>query len=114
MRATADVRGTGASARAIMSSLLGQLRSTSATARSATSTLPKMIRALTSGTLLGWQERPDQATDMSQLSATATIAKGQATTNDLFLAGPLVRMTGAGTVDLGRRCWLSGSSRNWS
>jgi AsmA protein len=40
---------------------------------------------------------------MSQLSATATIAKGQATTNDLFLAGPLVRMTGAGTVDLGSK-----------
>ncbi|HEU4804563.1 MAG TPA: AsmA-like C-terminal region-containing protein, partial [Nitrobacter sp.] len=54
-------------------------------------------------TLSGWQERPDQTTDMSQLSATATIAQGQATTNDLFLAGPLVRMTGAGTVDLGSK-----------
>ena len=60
-----------------------------------------MIRALTSGTLSGWQQRPDQTTDLSQLSATATIAQGKATTSDLFLAGPLVRMTGAGTVDLG-------------
>jgi AsmA protein len=62
--------------------------------------IAKMIRALTSGALSGWQERPDQTTDLSQLSATATIAQGKAATNDLFLAGPLVRMTGAGTVDL--------------
>lgn len=31
------------------------------------------------------------------------MAKGQATTNDLFLTGPLVRMTGAGTIDLGSK-----------
>jgi AsmA protein len=65
--------------------------------------IAKMIRALTSGALSGWQERPDQTTDLSQLSATATIAQGQATTSDLYLAGPLVRMTGAGTVDLGSK-----------
>ncbi|MEO6946001.1 MAG: AsmA-like C-terminal region-containing protein, partial [Nitrobacter sp.] len=65
--------------------------------------LAKMIRALTSGTLSGWQQRPDQTTDLSQLSATATIAQGRATTNNLFLAGPLVRMTGAGIVDLGSK-----------
>ena len=59
-----------------------------------------MIRTLTSGTLSGWQERPDETTDLSQFSATASIAQGQAKTSDLFLSGPLVRMTGAGTVDL--------------
>ncbi|HRO00234.1 MAG TPA: AsmA-like C-terminal region-containing protein, partial [Nitrobacter sp.] len=103
MRATTDVRGIGASLRAIMSSLAG---TASIDVRDGTIrdlNIAKMIRALTSGTLSGWQARPDQTTDLSQLSATATIAEGQATTNDLYLAGPLVRMTGAGSVDLGAK-----------
>jgi AsmA protein len=59
-----------------------------------------MIRSLTSGTLSGWQEGKEQTTDLSQLSASFRIEKGQATTSDLNLVGPLVKMTGAGTVDL--------------
>jgi AsmA protein len=50
--------------------------------------------------LSGWQEGRDQTTDLTQLSASFRVEQGQATTNDLTLAGPLVRMTGAGTVDL--------------
>jgi AsmA protein len=103
MRATADVRGGGASLRAIMSSLTGTASVDVRDGAIRNLNIAKMIRALTSGTLSGWQERPDQTTDMSQLSATATIAQGQATTSDLFLAGPLVRMTGGGTVDLGSK-----------
>jgi AsmA protein len=100
MRATADVRGTGANLRAIMASLTGAASIDVRDGAIRNLNIAKMIRALTSGTLAGWQERPEQTTDLSQLSATATIAQGQATTNDLFLAGPLVRMTGTGTVDL--------------
>jgi AsmA protein len=59
-----------------------------------------MIRSLTSGTLSGWQQGRDQTTDLTQLSASFRIEQGQATTTDLTLAGPLVRMTGGGTVDL--------------
>ncbi|GEC15731.1 AsmA family protein [Nitrobacter winogradskyi] len=103
MRATADVRGAGASLRAIMSSLAGTASIDVRDGAIRNLNIAKMIRALTSGTLSGWQERPDQTTDLSQLSATATIAKGQATTNDLFLTGPLVRMTGAGSLDLGAK-----------
>ncbi|GAB1717935.1 MAG: AsmA [Nitrobacter sp.] len=103
MRATADVRGTGANLRAILSSLTGSASIDIRDGAIRHLNIAKMIRALTSGTLSGWQKRPDQATDLSQLSATATIAKGRAVTNDLFLAGPLVRMTGAGTVDLGSK-----------
>src|SRR6202022_2028633 len=54
----------------------------------------------TSGALSGWQEGKEQATDLTQLSASFRIEKGQATTSDLNLVGPLVRVTGAGTVDL--------------
>ena len=59
-----------------------------------------MIRSLTSGTLSGWQEGKDEATDLPQLAASFRIERGQATTGDLMLAGPLVRMTGAGTVNI--------------
>jgi AsmA protein len=62
--------------------------------------IAKMIRSLTSGTLSGWQQGRDQTTDLTQLSASFRVEQGQATTSDLALAGPLVRMTGAGTVDL--------------
>ena len=56
---------------------------------------------LTSGTLSGWQESQEKATDLSQLSASFQIDKGQANTTDLNLVGPLVKMTGTGTIDLG-------------
>src|SRR6202022_4113378 len=60
----------------------------------------QMIRSLTSGTLTGWQEGKEQTTDLSQLSASFRIDKGLATSSDLNLVGPLVRMTGTGTIDL--------------
>jgi AsmA protein len=64
----------------------------------------QMIRSLTSGTLSGWQANQDnsreQSTDLSQLSASFRIDKGQAVTTDLNLTGPLVRVTGAGTIAL--------------
>ncbi|WP_439923862.1 AsmA family protein [Nitrobacter sp. JJSN] len=103
MRATADVQASGNSLRAIMASLAGTASVDVRDGAIRNLNIAKMIRALTSGTLSGWQERPDQTTDLSQLSATATIAQGKAATNDLFLAGPLVRMTSAGTVDLGAK-----------
>jgi AsmA protein len=60
-----------------------------------------MIRSLTTGMLSGWQANQDpaqeQSTDLSQLSASFRIDKGQAVTTDLTLIGPLVRVTGAGT-----------------
>lgn len=64
----------------------------------------QMIRSLTSGTLSGWQDSQnnsqEQSTDLSQLSASFRIDKGQAVTTDLNLIGPLVRVTGAGTIAL--------------
>jgi AsmA protein len=63
----------------------------------------KMVRNLTTGILTGWQESPDEKTDFAALGASFKIAKGQAQTTDLHLEGPLVRMTGAGTVDLAGR-----------
>jgi AsmA protein len=63
----------------------------------------QMIRQLTASTLSGWQEGKEQTTDLTQLSASFRIDRGQATTTDLNLVGPLVKVTGAGTIDLGTR-----------
>jgi AsmA protein len=62
-----------------------------------------MIRSLTASPLAGWQEGKEQTTDLTQLSASFRIEKGQATSSDLNLVGPLVKMTGAGTIDLGQK-----------
>src|SRR6202022_3170794 len=63
----------------------------------------QMIRSLTASTLNGWQEQQEQATDLTQLAASFKIDRGQATTTDLNLVGPLVKVTGVGTIDLGTR-----------
>jgi AsmA protein len=63
----------------------------------------QMIRSLTAGKLSGWQDSQssqEQNTDLSQLSASFRIDKGQAVTTDFNLVGPLVRITGAGTIAL--------------
>ncbi len=101
LQAKIDVRSTGQSQRAIMSNLAGTVVANFQDGAIRGLNVAQMIRSLTSGTLTGWQENREQTTDLSQLSASFRIDKGQATTSDLNLVGPLVKMTGAGTIDLG-------------
>jgi AsmA protein len=103
MQAKIAVRSTGSSQRAVMSNLNGTVFAVFQDGAIRGLNVAKMIRSLTSGTLSGWQEKPDQVTDLSQLSASFKIDKGQAATTDLNLVGPLVKMTGIGTIDLGTR-----------
>jgi AsmA protein len=100
MQAKLAFRTSGSSQRAIVSALSGTAFVVFQDGAIRDLNIAKMIRSLTSGTLWGWQEGRDQTTDLTQLSASFRVEQGQATTNDLTLAGPLVRMTGAGTVDL--------------
>jgi AsmA protein len=100
MQAKIAVRSTGFSLRAIMSNLAGTAFANFQDGAIRGLNVAQMIRSLTSGTLSGWQETREQTTDLTQLAASFRIEKGQATTSDLNLVGPLVRMTGAGTVDL--------------
>jgi AsmA protein len=100
MQAKLAFRSSGASQRAIVSALSGTAFVVFQDGAIRDLNIAKMIRSLTSGTLSGWQEGRDQTTDLAQLSASFRIEQGQATTSDLTLVGPLVRMTGAGTVDL--------------
>lgn len=62
--------------------------------------IAKAVRSLSNGILSGWQANDAEKTDFATLGASFAVANGQAQTSDLRLAGPLVRMTGAGTVDL--------------
>jgi len=100
MQARLAFRSGGLSQRAIVSALSGTASVVFQDGAIRDLNIARMIRSLTSGTLSGWQQGRDQTTDLTQLRASFRIEQGQATTNDLTLAGPLVRITGAGTVDL--------------
>jgi AsmA protein len=101
LQAKLALRSTGNSQRAIMSNLDGTVFAVFKDGAIRGLNVAQMIRSLTSGTLTGWQEGKEQTTDLTQLGASFRVEKGQATTSDLNLVGPLVKMTGAGTVDLG-------------
>jgi AsmA protein len=103
MQAKIAVRSYGMSPRAIMSNLSGTVFANFQDGAIKGLNVAQMIRNLTASTLSGWQEGKEQATDLSQLSASFRIDKGQAVTTDLNLVGPLVKMTGAGTIDLGTK-----------
>jgi AsmA protein len=103
MQAKIAVRSTGSSQRAIMSNLAGTVFANFQDGAIRGINVARMIRSLTSNPLSGWQEGSEQTTDLTQLSASFRIEKGRATTTDLNLVGPLVRMTGAGTIDLGTK-----------
>jgi len=103
MQAKIAVRSSGPSQRAIMSNMSGTTFVNFQDGAIKDLNVAQMMRSLTSSTLSGWQETKDQNTDLSQLSASFRIERGQAQTTDLNLVGPLVRMTGAGTIDLGTK-----------
>jgi AsmA protein len=103
LQAKIAVRSTGPSQRAIMSNLNGTVFAVFQDGAIRGLNVAQMIRSLTSTTLSGWQESREQTTDLTQLSASFRIEHGQATTSDLTLVGPLVKMTGTGTVDLGTK-----------
>ncbi|MEA2913875.1 MAG: AsmA protein [Bradyrhizobium sp.] len=100
LQAKLALRSAGNSQRAIMSNLSGIVFANFQDGAIRGLNVAQMVRSLTSGTLSGWQQGKEQTTDLSQLSASFRIDKGQATSSDLNLVGPLVRMTGAGTIDL--------------
>jgi AsmA protein len=103
MQAKISVRSSGTSQRAIMSNMAGTAFVVFQDGAIKGLNVAQMIRSLTASTLSGWQASEEKATDLSQLSASFRIDKGQAQTTDLNLVGPLVKMTGAGTIDLGTK-----------
>ncbi len=103
MQAKIAARSQGASLQAIMSNLSGTAFVIFQDGSIRGLNVAQMIRSLTASTLNGWQEQQEQATDLTQMSASFKIERGQAVTTDFNLVGPLVRVTGAGTIDLGTK-----------
>ncbi len=103
MQAKIAARSAGASQHAIMSNMAGTAFVIFQDGAIRGLNVAQMIRSLTASTLNGWQEQQEQATDLTQLAASFKIDHGQATTTDLNLVGPLVKVTGVGTIDLGTR-----------
>jgi AsmA protein len=103
LQAKIAVRSTGTSQRAIMSNLQGSVFTIFQDGEIRGINVAGMIRSLTSSTLSGWQQTNQQGTDLTQLSMSFRIDKGRATSTDLNLVGPLVRVTGVGTIDLGTK-----------
>jgi AsmA protein len=62
--------------------------------------IAQMVRKLTQSTLNGWQENKKEKTDLTQLSGLFKINAGIAKTDNLKLFGPLIRVNGAGTINL--------------
>lgn len=104
LQAKLALRSAGTSQRALMANMQGTAFVNFQDGAIRGINIAQMIRSLTSGTLSGWQDNQspsqEQSTDLSQLSASFRVDKGQAVTTDLNLIGPLVRVTGAGTIAL--------------
>lgn len=65
--------------------------------------LPGAIRGISQGKLSGLKKAPSEKTDFSELTASFDIVSGIAQNQDLTLTSPLLRLTGAGSVDMPRR-----------
>lgn len=62
--------------------------------------LAQLMRTVLSTATTGWQSGGGQDTDFSELGGTFTIANGVLSNNDLKLLSPLIRVAGAGTVNI--------------
>jgi AsmA protein len=98
-----DLNARGASQRAIVGALNGNANFEFANGAIRGINIAQMMRNLGSGVVNGWQGGATEKTDFASLGASFTVVKGRATTKDLHLAGPLVRLTGTGEANLPAR-----------
>lgn len=95
-----DLTASGESQHAIVSTLSGTATFDFTDGAIRGLNVANMLRNLTTGILTGWQFSEGAKTDFTKLAATFKLADGEAHTEDLRLAGPLVSVGGTGTVDL--------------
>ena len=98
-----DVRAKGASERAIMKSLDGFVDVRFQDGQIRSMNIAETMRTLTKTTLNGWERKRAEKTDLSELSALFRIDRGIAKTDNLKIYGPLIRVNGTGTADLGEQ-----------
>jgi AsmA protein len=100
LNAKFDLTASGASPRAVVASLDGTADLSFEDGAIRGVSIPGMVRNLSSKTLQGWQEGGTERTEFGSFFAKFQIATGKATSDDIRLVGPLVRMTGKGSADL--------------
>ena len=95
-----DLTGRGLSQRRIVATLGGMGRFAFADGAIVGINIPQMVRGLQNGQFSGWQRRDTLRTDFTSLTGSMVVANGIASNRDLSLVGPLLRLTGEGTVSL--------------
>lgn len=102
-RVTVAVAGRGVSQKQLMEGLGGKADFTFADGAIVGFNIPQMIRGLSQGRVGSFDKVATEKTDFSELSATFAIANGVARNQDLKMVSPLLRVGGAGAVDVGQR-----------
>jgi AsmA protein len=100
---TLALSGHGASQAAIVGSLNGKSDFAVRNGAIIGFNLGGAVRALSDGKIPDFKSSPAEKTDFSELTGSFVISNGVAKNDDLRLASPLLRASGAGTVDLRQR-----------
>lgn len=101
--AALSTRGTGRTTKQLAASLNGQSKVRFADGALRGIDVAKIVNNLQSIFISGYQENSSDRTEFSELSVSMNIQNGIASTSDLKLLGPLVRMTGEGQIDLAQQ-----------
>jgi AsmA protein len=99
-RMKADLKASGASARAIVASLGGTTDLTFENGELKGVSIPQMVQSVASHILNGWQGTSSGRTEFVTFGASFRLDRGRATTDNMRIVGPLLRSPGKGTVDL--------------
>lgn len=97
---TFNVAASGASQRQLVSTLGGKAAVVFSDGAIRGINIAQMVRTLGTSIITGWQGGAAQKTDFSSFSASFDIKNGVASNSDLQLVGPLVRLTGAGSINM--------------
>jgi AsmA protein len=103
MKAKIEARAVGTSQRDVMSTLSGSVDVLFQDGEIRHVNVAQLVRRLTQNVLSGWQEDKAGKTDLTELSALFRIDSGRATTDNLRLVGPLVRVNGTGAAYLAEK-----------
>lgn len=95
-----NVTTAGRSQRAMVSALDGSGAMTFTNGKIKGINIAGLVRNVLSAAATGWQTGGSQDTDFSELGGTFTINNGILTNDDLKMLSPLIRITGAGTVNM--------------
>ncbi len=95
-----DVTTRGKSQKAMMSALNGSGAVTFTDGAIRGINIAQLSRNVFAAATSGWESGGAQSTDFSELGGTFSIARGILTNNDFKMLGPLVRVTGKGTVNM--------------